>query len=94
MTLQGGAKENPPKRQPAGAAPKDPTLVGLMRKIINRESMDADVDEAFKQINEFIAGKDDLKKEVVDGYTLLIDLKYGSESAQKKLKEALEALKK
>ncbi len=92
--MQQGQNPREGRPKPAGAAPKDPTLNGLMRRIINKESSEADIDAAFKQIDEHIAGKDDLKKEAIDGYLLLIDLKYGTEYAQKKLKEALDALRK
>ncbi len=84
----------PPKRQPVGKAPTDPTLNGAMRKIIRQDSSEADVDAAFKEINDKLAETPDLKQQAIDGYMLLIDLKYGGEYAQKKLKEALDALRK
>lgn len=84
----------PARRPLVGKAPADPALNGAMRRIIRKDSADADVDAAFKDIDERLKASPELKKEAVDGYMLLIDLKYGGDYAQKRLKEALEALKK
>ncbi len=90
--LQQAQKPQPERKLPP--APKDATLNGLMRRLIRKEAAEADVDAIVKEIEEHIQGKDDLKKEAIDGYALLKELKYGTEHAQKRIGEALEALKK
>jgi uncharacterized small protein (DUF1192 family) len=90
----GGMAARPARPASAGKAPADAALNGAMRRVIRRDAADADVDAALKEIDERARSSAELKQEAIDGFTLLVDLKYGGDYAQKRLKEALEALKK
>jgi len=79
-----------PERKLPGAAPTDATLNGLMRRLIRPERTDAEVDGVLKEMDDY-AKTDELKKQVIDGFVLLRELKYGTEYAQKKIKERCEA---
>jgi hypothetical protein len=91
-------KQQPPAAKPErrlpGAAPKDATLNGLMRKMINRERTNDEIDATLTEMEEYVQGKPDLEKELVDGFILLRELKYGTEHAQKVIRDYLERLKK
>lgn len=85
----------PPERKPLpGAAPKDATLNALMRKVIRPERTNEEVDATIKEMEQYINGKADLDKEMVDGFILLRELKYGTDYAQKCIREYLDKLKK
>jgi hypothetical protein len=91
----GGARRAPPERPAtAGKAPADSALNGAMRRVIRRDAPEADVDAALQEIEARARESAELRKEAQDGLLLLVDLKYGGEYAQKRLKETLEALKK
>lgn len=80
-----------PERALPGAAPKDGRLNGLMRGLIRPERANEDVDAALKEILEYVHGKDDLRQQAKDGFVLLRELKYGTEHAQKRIRETLES---
>lgn len=83
---QGTAKE--PRKLP-GAAPKDPTLKEMLRPLIWKENKPEDVDAALKAIDDY-ATTDDLKKQAIDAFVMLRELKYGTEYAQQKIRERCE----
>jgi hypothetical protein len=84
-----GARRPPP----AGKAPADPELNAALRRLVRRDAADADVDAAFKAVQDRLDAAPGLRQELVDGYTLLIDLKYGGEYARRRLLEALKELR-
>jgi hypothetical protein len=78
----------------SGRAPTDPDLNGAMRRIVRKDASDAEVDAAIAAILERLKARPELRPQVVDGYTLLVDLKYGGEYARKRLQEALQEIRK
>lgn len=83
-----------PARKPAGGPPKDAKLNGLIRKLIGLDRSNDEVDATLKEIQDHVKDNDGLKKEAVEGLKLILDLKYGTEYAQTKSKEALGELSK
>ncbi len=83
-----------PERKLPGAAPKDATLNGLMRMLIRAERTNDEVDATLRDMEAHVKDKADLEKELVDGFILLRELKYGTEYAQKSIRDYLEKLKK
>jgi hypothetical protein len=77
-----------------GAPPKDAQLNGLVRKLIQMERTNEEVDATIKEIREHIKDSDDLKKQAVDALRLLLELKYGTEHAQAQARELLGQLAK
>lgn len=84
----------PQRPMTSGSAPKDPKLNELMRRLIRPERTPEQVDAVIKEIDEYVKDSEPLKKERLDGFTLLSELKYGTEYAQQKIKENLGGMKK
>jgi hypothetical protein len=83
-----------PKAEIPGAAPKDPQLMGMLRRFIRPSNSPADVDEVLRQVNEHINGKPELKKQAIDAWTRVLFLKYGTEYARKSGQEFVGTLTK
>lgn len=76
-----------------GAAPTDDKLVGLLRRFIQKTNDDATVDKVLAEVDAYIAGNADLKKQAIDGWTRVLHIKYGTEYAQKTGQAWVEKLK-
>jgi len=84
-----GGERKPPLRC---APPSDPTLNGLMRRMIRPETPNEEVDKAIGEIEAHVKDNADLKKQARDGITLILDLKYGTEYARTRAQELLSKL--
>lgn len=88
----GERPERKKARKPGkGAPPKDPRLTSLLRRVINKNLSESDVDEAMKEIEEYVKDDAALRKELQDAYTLVLELGYGTEHAKEKIREYLGA---
>jgi hypothetical protein len=76
-----------------GAAPTDDKLIGLLRRFIQKSNDDATVDKVLADVDAYIAGNADLKKQAIDGWTRVLHIKYGTEYAQTAGQKWLEKLK-
>jgi hypothetical protein len=84
----GGRRMEPP---PAGEKPpQDERLVNHCRRLIQRQASDADLEAAVKDIEAYIDGNAELRKQYVDLLKRVLDLKYGNEAGQAVMKAQLE----
>ncbi len=89
----GGARrmETPPQ----GEKPKEDTaLVNHCRRLIQRAATQADLDAAVKDIEAYIAGNDEFRKQYAAILGRVLDLKYGNELGQTVMRQQLEKHKK
>jgi len=79
-----------------GEKPKgeDTTLVNHCRRLIQRAATQSDLDAAVKDIEAYIAGNDELKKQYAAVLGRVLDLKYGNELGQAVMRQQLEKHKK
>ena len=73
---------------------EDPNLVNHCRRLIQRAATQADLDAAVKDIEAYIAGNDELKKQYAAVLGRVLDLKYGNELGQAVMRQQLEKNKK
>jgi hypothetical protein len=84
----GGRRMEPP---PAGEKPpQDERLVNHCRRLIQRQASDADLEAAVKDIEAYIDGNAELRRQYVDLLKRVLDLKYGNEAGQAVMKAQLE----
>ncbi len=82
--------EPQPPPPPAGAPPRDERLVNQCRRLIQRGATDADLEAAVKDIEAYIEGKDELRKQYVEILGKVLELKYGNEAGQAVMRKQVE----
>jgi hypothetical protein len=65
---------------------RDPTLVGLLRRIINKDATPDDVKQAAESVEKHVGEKKDLQKQLGEIAAVVVQNKYGTEAAQKQMK--------
>jgi len=69
---------------------EDPALVNHCRRLIQQRATQEDLDAAVKDIEAFIAGNDELRKQYAGILGRVLDLKYGNELGQAVIRKQLE----
>ena len=92
---QRGTQPAPPRdnKPLPGAAPTDEKLLGLLRSFLQLSNDQAKVDQVLKEVEDYVKGDVELKKQAAAGWERVLYLKYGTEYAQKTGKEFVEKLK-
>lgn len=75
-----------PGRKPATQPERDPALVGLLRRIINKDATPDDVKQAAESVEKHVGEKKDLQKQLGEIAAVVVQNKYGTEAAQKQMK--------
>ena len=89
----GAMRRGQPPPAPA-EAPKDERLVNLCRRLIQQGATQEDLDAAVKDIEAYIEGKDDFKRQYAEILAKVIELKYGNDLGKAVLAKQLEKHKK
>ena len=82
------------KTELPGAAPTDEKLLGLLRRFIQPTNDDATVDKVLAEVEQYIVGHPDLKKQTIDGWTRVLHINYGTAYARTAGQVFLDKLKK
>ena len=85
-----GRMMNRRRGRKASAPAPDAKLSNLIRRLIQREASDEEVDAAVKDLEAYVAGNDGLKKQYADNLGRIVKAKYGTEHAQAAIKAQLE----
>jgi hypothetical protein len=101
LKLQAQRPPPPPagsmRRSPQPAtpeAPKDERLVNHCRRLIQQAATQEDLDAAVKDIEAYIEGKDDLRRQYVEVLSKVLELKYGNDLGKAVIAKQLEKHKK
>jgi len=90
-----GAMRRPGAPPPAPAEPpKDERLVGMCRRLIQPNATQEELDAAVKDIEAYIEGKDDLRRQYAEVLAKVIELKYGNDLGKAVMAKQLEKHKK
>lgn len=90
-----GAMRRPGAPAPAPAEPpKDERLVGMCRRLIQPNATQEDLDSAVKDIEAYIEGKDELRRQYAEVLGKVIELKYGNDLGKAVMAKQLEKHKK
>ncbi len=83
-------------RRPEAPAepPKDERLVGMCRRLIQAGATPEDLDAAVKDIEAYIEGKDDLRRQYAEILGKVLELKYGNDLGKAVMTRQLEKHKK
>ena len=79
-----------PRRGEMERPKEDEQLVNLCRRLIQQRAGQEQIDAAVKDIEAYIAGNDEFKKQYVAILTRVLDLKYGNEVGQAAMRKQLE----
>jgi hypothetical protein len=82
------------RRMEAPPAPERPRederLVAMCRRLIQQQAAPEEIEAAVRDIEGYIEGKDDLRKQYVGILTRVLDLKYGNEAGQAAMRKQVE----
>jgi len=90
LKLEQANRPAPPRRGEMEKPKEDEQLVNLCRRLIQQRAGQEQIDAAVKDIEAYIEGKDEFKKQYVGILTRVLDLKYGNEIGQAAMRKQLE----
>jgi hypothetical protein len=76
-----------------GPMDRDPTLVGMMRQMIQKDATEEGLRKTAAEIEKYVANDPGKQKQVFEIATAIVANKYGTEAAQKQMKEWIETYK-